>query len=298
MSEITLNVPQGIGDAFWIYQKFASYYDRIHFRPCVMGELSPAALKLQARVDGWLQLLPKTGRVEPISVTAWYFRELLTRSYRIGRIMAAGPGPHDYAVNRDLEEGIRLEAIDPEYPVAWDVPMATAETPLPFDSYVLLYVSGSYRHPRSWPIDRWVDMVMAVYGRGGWSYPLVVVGASYDEPIVSDLAQALRTAGYRASSYVDQPPAHVAHIIKHARYMIGFQSGLSIVADNFDVPQLMLYVPEPDAWLAPTAYPKRLLMGAWPKQRNLDSGVHAAATFRETPGDIARRLRLPDCGDV
>ena len=31
-SEITIQVCQGIGDIFWVYQKFAPYFDKINFR--------------------------------------------------------------------------------------------------------------------------------------------------------------------------------------------------------------------------------------------------------------------------
>lgn len=281
MREITLNVPQGIGDVFWCYQKFSPFFDKINWNVCVIS--NSVGMNVQQRTAGWTDLLPKSGDTNFITVSDKRYHDVAQLHYHAADIIKKPmPGPFDFSCNKLLEEGVRLEAIDPGLPLELDVPVRDAYAPLPYIDYIVLYVSGC-RHPHVWQPHQWIDLVRNIYQRYKWSFPIVLIGANYDRENVADIDKRLTNAGFPHVMYIDSYPANVTYIIKNARFFIGFQSGLSILADNYNVPQLMMYLEilKPVLW-------------AWPKKQNIERGVYNASLFSKSPTEVANSLNTID----
>lgn len=274
--QITLNVCQGVGDIFWVYQKFAPHFDRIHFRVCALD----ATGEIQARALPFLRLMPKVGRVSLLRVGADRYKSLICRTFPMSDIMArydAGETVFDYSCNDPLERGVRLEDIDPTYAVQTDVPVMESPQPAPFDKYAALYVSGSAKNPAchalgAWLPDGWVRLVSALYAKHGLALPIVMLGASYDSEAIGETVEGLRRIGIQTAALINLAPARVLHVLRHAEFFIGFQSGLNVLADNANVRQLMVYYDS----LARMQY-------AWCKKANRDNGTFKAALFSQGP---------------
>ena len=93
--------------------------------------------------------------------------------------------------------------------------------------------------------------------------------------------------GLEVATFIGRCPAQACHVIQHARAFIGYQSGLSILADNFDTPQVMLYFDILER-----------LMYAWPKPGNIANRSYRPFLFAQTPTEVAAQLgdfRLRSC---
>lgn len=267
--EVTVLVPQGVGDIFWVYQKLAPYFDRINLEIATVEHNV-----VQLRSKEWVKLLPKVGRVTFPIVSGDHYEKVVAMRPKVSDLLrdhANGRRHFDFSCNNFLETGTRLEDIDPDLPPEWGVKVKTEQTELPWDEYLILYVSGSNKTTAHWPDSQWVKFALDIYKKYDLKYPLVMIGASYDAATVHEMSEAIKKAGIEVKTYIDLPPGKVCHLIKNSLYFIGYQSGLSILTDNFDVPQFMLYFPR-----------LKDMLYTWAKKENVDSGLFRAVTF-DTP---------------
>ena len=286
MKSVVLNVCQGVGDIFWVYQKFAPYFDKIHFNVCQIPGQDDT---IQNRAEPFLRLLPKTGTVGLKRVSAKEYDKLAADRFSMRKILdeyAAGEIIFDYACNKPLEEGIRIEEIDPGLLVEETANIKVAEAPIayPPGSYVAVYVSGAVKqnHPLklgAWPPVKWAEFVKALCDDFNFRKPIILVGASYDKDAIQETQNLLKKMKFETTSYIDSWAANVLYIIKNSVLFIGYQSGLNILADNMDVPQVMMYFP----------FLERM-QRAWAKKRNLENGIHNPALFTQPIPDILNSL--------
>jgi len=279
---ITLNVPQGIGDIFWVYQKFSPYFDMIHFNILVTSEDA-----VQVRAARWLDVLPKCGNIKLQHTEFHRYTHVIDGVYRLQDILnayEAGQREFDYACNKPLENGVRLDEIDPGYEIETGVPIEPHECPLCFDEFVCGYVSGGTKdlgaiHAGCWTINRWCEFFMRLYKVFQPGVPLILIGASYDQDVLTQISGHLGRHGINNGYYIDSYPANVCYILKKAKCFIGYQSGLNILADNFDTKQVMLYFHK----LSPMLY-------TWCKKENIKKKFFAH-TFAYTPYEIINMLK-------
>jgi hypothetical protein len=110
--EIQLKVCQGVGDIFWVYQKFAPHVDVIDFSICqVDGKLT----KIGTRAVSFLKLLPKVRNVDAYQDTIENYQKMINENMPMSEIIPklGSQNSFAYACNKPLEEGVRLEDIDP-----------------------------------------------------------------------------------------------------------------------------------------------------------------------------------------
>jgi ADP-heptose:LPS heptosyltransferase len=187
-----------------------------------------------------------------------------------------------------LEDGIRLEDIDTGSLVEWSVPVSIHECPIAYQDYICLYVSGSTKNPDLmkkkivWNEATWFHFIKLFYEKHKLTYPICMIGASYDKDVVLSLQERLNGNGVAASSYIDSYPANVLHIIKKSKLFIGYQSGLNILADNIDTPQLMLYF----HFLEKMQY-------TWCKKENIGTKFQANL-FSKSPEEVVESFKLLD----
>jgi len=237
MKEVTLDVVQGIGDIFWVHQKMYPYFDRVNYNVLMTCED-----ETQRRSLKFLPLLPKCGEVKAKVVDGAFYNRVATWRFGILPILDNPSIVHQYAVNRPLEEGIRLEAIDigakVEWGVQWQVPDASAKE----GDYLMLYVSGSSRHYHDkFSPEQWAMLYATMLKRHSLAHlPVVLIGASYDAWMQKSVLARLQQQGIQAEMVIDGAPDVSIRLLRDAKLLVGFQSGLNVIADNYDTPVIMV----------------------------------------------------------
>ena len=276
--QITVNVPQGVGDIYWVYQKLSPYVDKINFNIILTTDPNP----VQTRSHDWLVLLPKCGRVSFVKEGPDRYDKLIAKCYQASEVLVANNGVDsiDCCFNKNLEEGQRLDAIDPHLPIEWKPSMRCESFALPFSDYVTLYVSGSNKSKDAWDLPTWVGCINAFYAKYNLNCPLVLIGASYDAGLLADLLEEFTTkTKLRTRLFIDLPPAKIVHLFKNAHFFIGYQSGLNVIADICGTPQLMVYFPK----LEP-------MMNTWCRPEHLGNGKFTAVLFSDNVEKVVTAL--------
>lgn len=272
---LNIVVPQGLGDIFWVYQKFSPHVNDIHFKIATISDN-----KIQKRSEGWVELFPKVKSVTCEKVSPYSYKQIATGHYYMEEVLHKNSKDVTYGCNRWLEEGVRLENVD-DYKVEWDIPLPSTKVPIPYDQYITLYVSGSTKHidPKknnAWGVDDWLEMVDLFYDKYSLDLPVVIIGAKFDKEVIEELSERLNVEN---TSFVQAEPAQVIYILQQSEFFLGYQSGLGIIADNLDTPQLMMYFD----FLEPMQY-------TWCKNRNIQTKFFAD-TFNSTPKEVIENLK-------
>ena len=264
---ITIRTVQGIGDIFWVYQKLSPYFDVINFVICVVNLDCP----IQKRGLSFLKLLPKVDKFKFKLVTNDFYNYLAKQKKTMNIILsehASNIFPIDYAVNAWLEDGVRINKID-EYSIEETVAIKDVYIALPFKEYIILYISGN-KISQEWQPEMYAELINNTFKKYCIKYPIILLGAKYDEDHLIKAGIKLKIYGYNIHFFIGSPLENVIYIIKKSKYFIGYQSGLSIIADNYDIPQTMLYF----NFLGNVMY-------SWAKQQNIISNIYNAYKFED-----------------
>jgi hypothetical protein len=240
-------VPTGVGDIFWVYQKLRPYVDTIHFNIMCASQ----SAKLESRAVPFLELLPGVSKVSMLQLPIGVIKQELSKTKPLTDILATTNAARRYSVNYALEQGIRLDAIDPDRQVLWDVNFNVSQDRHITEDYLLVYVSGT-KHKAVWRPRAWARLVHRLSEQiFEHQLPIVLLGAPYDA-VSLDRIQVLLREWFKLDSRVitDSDAATSIRIIRDAKFFVGYQSGLNVIADNYDVPQLMVYF----NWLSPMLY--------------------------------------------
>ncbi len=275
MRTVDLNVCQGIGDCFWVYQLFAPHVDAINFHVLYKSD-GDAAISMRAY--SFLRLLPKVRSVTGKLAAPGEYKTLAHGRFTIADCLASGG---DYACNDLLEHGTRIEAIALHGKLEETVAIRTKQTrphPIP-GKFNVLYVSGGtllpdvIRDVGIWDVHQWIEFSRAFYGNRP-RLPLVILGAEYDRAAALKIAESLRGI-VDCRLVINRPAAEVCFLLSRCELFIGYQSGLNVIADQFDRRQVMLYFPALKA-----------MPSSWPKRRNIDAGRHHVDFFDRTPQEV------------
>ncbi len=264
---ITIKTVQGVGDVFWVYQKLSPLFDVINLVICVVNLDCP----VQKRVLPFLKLLPKVDKFKLKLVTREYYDNLAKQKKTMDIVLsehASNIFPIEYAVNAWLEDGVRISEID-KYPLEETVAIKEKYINLPFKNYIILYISGN-KISREWQPEKYSELINNTFKKYNVSYPIILIGAEYDEPHLKIAGNKLKQYGYEISFFIEKPFESVIYIIKNSKYFIGYQSGLSIIADNYDIPQTMLYF----NFLGNVMY-------SWAKEKNIATKIYNAYKFED-----------------
>jgi hypothetical protein len=286
LKEISLNVCQGVGDIFWVYQKFSPHFDKINF-----NILQIIDDNVQNRAKSFLKILPKIGEIQAKIVSPQYYDNVSKSTYKMAEIFKEYEKEQkasDYCCNKFLEDGIRIEQIDPDYTIqeTVDLPMMEVDLPYKPHEYVVVYVSGSVKqnHPLklgAWPCNKWSLFIGKLFNKYKCNLPVILIGASYDKDAIIEMQKELKKHSISSSYFVDMWPIKLLYLLKNSKFFIGYQSGLNVLADNLDVPQLMLYFP----------FLEKMLY-SWPKKKNIESGIYNAAIFKQNINEIIKNINI------
>ena len=253
MSRVIITTAQGIGDLHWCYQKLAPYHDEIEFNVLVVESSDPA---MQRRANDYLQMLPKYGGHK--------FTTVHNDDYlRVARIRPRLPellGKHwfEYCVNSWLEDGVTIRGIDPGMQVLDRVELkgVPVEAP-PVKNELCLFVAGNKRDD-FWTMKQWA-IVGALAAHRMQTRTIHLIGAAWDTKEQAEVEKFLRGANVEVHNHVNQLTlAESIAVMRSCRAFVGFQSGLNVLAENYDVPQLNVlfdeYVNEQDCWHKPGSH--------------------------------------------
>lgn len=223
---LTIDTVQGVGDIFWVYQKLSPHCDLINF-----NLLITAPDPVQERAKPFIDLLPKVGAVVFKQVPG----DEYVRAARCRPLIHETTDGCVYAVNNYLESGTRLDDIDGD--VEWAVQFNVSPLRVREGRYVCMYVSGSPRHyhDKFTPVD-WAELFVKL------NIPddLVLVGAEYDRWMLDEVGAELTKRAVAFETCIAQPAETIIRLLRDARLMIGFQSGLNVIANNYGVPTIMV----------------------------------------------------------
>jgi hypothetical protein len=258
MKEITINTVQGIGDLIWVYRKLSLLYDKINFNVLVTKHDD-----VQRRAGDFLRILDKTGSISFKKVRSAVYSRVASGFYTTDKI------DREYSVNAWLEKGIHIASIDSN-PVNWDIGLR----PELFNNkkeYLLLYISGC-RHIdlyHQMSSSDWAKITEKVCSMLGLN-KCILIGAPYDRDKLVETKQAFNTC-IDVSVITEASISQTMGIISQAGYFISYQSGLSVIAEEFNVPTLMIYFPE-----------NRKLIHTWLRKENLDTGLFKNCFFGDS----------------
>lgn len=241
--EVTIRTVQGLGDIIWVYQKLAPYFRKLNFTIYVTKD-DP----VQRRCADWMRIFEQTGTVDFEIVPHKVYHKAAHHFYRIQDCFddyKAGK-PVEYAVNGWLDNGIKLDEIDPGAMVAHDINIKQERIATP-PEYLALYVShgsaivANQKNPRVgvWSCEQWAKFTNDFYDRMGIKLPIVLLGANFDKDAMDRMVELL-SPRHEIQVMMHESPEVVAGALAGAKYFIGYQSGLHVLCDLLGTPQIIL----------------------------------------------------------
>jgi hypothetical protein len=266
---VTINTVQGIGDIFWVYQKLAPYFDIINITVFCVGLTA-----VQTRAKTFCKMLPKVGAVEYRQVPDAVYHQLARTRFKLADVLASN-GAVNYAVNAPLEIGIKLRDIDPGSQIEEFVDLGLSSQ-IQRTDHLCVFVAGASGNA-VWTTQQWL-VAIKKFAERLQTRNIDLIGAEWDKAAQAAILAGL--GGYHVTNHVGGLGlAESVNVIRNSRFFIGFQSGLSVIADNYDVPQLMLYFKK----LEPMLY-------TWCKPSNIKTKFFAA-TFADDITQILACVR-------
>jgi ADP-heptose:LPS heptosyltransferase len=148
--------------------------------------------------------------------------------------------PVDYTVNAPLEAGVNLRDIDAHSKLDEFVDLGLPAS-VEREDYLCLFVAGA-KSINVWKPDVWAKHAMYLARRLGVAR-IALIGAEWDRAVQSEVHRILALR-HEVVVYVGSPLEQTLDIIRRSRYFFGYQSGLNVLAENYNVPQLMVYFPK------------------------------------------------------
>jgi hypothetical protein len=250
---IIATVPQGVGDIFWCYQKLKPHADEITFRIAVLDD----KCQVQRRAENIIRELPGVRDIQLKKLANRDYTRLISGRFDLPLILQRlghrSEITIDYSVNHQLDNGVPLEKID-SLPVMYDIPASLQEYPIS-GPFVLMYASGSTadasvrKRLHLWTPRQWADLANTISNRSG--LPVYFIGAEFDAAVMREI----KMHNPRVGLIIQPPAAQLFWLLKNASAFVGYQSGLSILADNFNTRQLIVYFHTlrnmRDSWVKP-----------------------------------------------
>jgi glycosyltransferase involved in cell wall biosynthesis len=280
---LKITVHPGLGDLSWLYSKFANLD-----RPLDLTVCEDAT----HRSGPFLELLPNvydyhysTGQLDYERLkTCWNgtYEEILAAESRGDRIYLS--------CNNWVDNGRRLEDWLPdlatdfhyEIPLSHDAYIASAHLLPPGAMYIAIHTAslGGMKAWDGWGPGEWLEFIQAIASE----YPhivFVLLGATWDEDMADQLRPLLTQSGITHLNLVGKTDlALTLAVLRRCRYVVGFASGVSILANVLQIPTLMLYPSH-----------LHLLMHAWPDLNSIADGSYVGIVWSR-PREAYRKVGL------
>lgn len=241
---------QGIGDLLWTYKKLEPYYSDIELEILVTGE--PQWAVAEQRCLELLPLLPRCTGMGFRSVPIEEVHRIAALRPQLAPIVQASRETFEYAVNSWLESGVNLLDIDPGLRVTKHLKLAhVPEVDPPVQNRICLYAAAA-RRPDVWAPDRWADIANVLCGKLSCT-EVALVGAEYDRSVAEEVRNELARRSLSVKWLVGELNLiGTLREIRSSRLFVALQSGLSVLAENYAVPQIIVdydkYAPMAYTW--------------------------------------------------
>lgn len=284
---LTFKTLQGLGDIVWCLQRLHPYFEEVHIKIMMIND-EPLQRRSQPLFRAMFPDFVKSVEMEPctnieynaIYNSYWYVENIL-KEYRDNEELAQN---HVFtlASNKQLEDGLRLEQLEPQLSVTEVLPYSFKDATIPFTDYMILYVSGTKMDLKCWSEVQWVEYIELIYRKFNYKLPIILTGAEFDRNTLTTVGNLLHSNGHTVSYYIGGDPQQTLDFIRKAKFFVGYQSGLNILCDQLDVPQIMLYFDF-----------LQKLRTSWPKQKNLENKTHQYFGFEDNPQLVATNTLRP-----
>jgi hypothetical protein len=284
---ITFQTMQGLGDITWCLQRLYPHFEEAHIRIMYFDEapLQKRSERLfKTMLPGFVkscEMIPCTQDEYVYGYSTDFFVKDILDKYKEDAEKAEQT-LFTFATNKQLEDGHKLDSLDNGLGFTETLPWEPLPSVVEFPEYAVLYVSGTKMNVKLWNLNEWREYINGIYKKFDITLPLVLTGAEFDRSTLQTLGMFLQTDGFKVGYYIGGDPQQTLDFLKRAKFFVGFQSGLNILCDQFDVPQIMMYFD----------FLKKLRT-AWPKQKNLDNGSHQFFGFDETPSQVVEKTNSP-----
>ncbi len=289
---LKVGVPEGIGDIIWVYRKCMPYCEKISFIINHVGkEGTRQQSEIQHRSDNVAMQLPNVKSVShQFGFPSWTHNEMHLKDVFAEILPGTKTARIDYICNALLDRGVYLEDIDRDLKVQWDMKLETKICPEVSEyngEYIVVYISGDTERggdrENRWNVDQWVQFLCAAMKKIRKELPVIFIGAKFDEDTLINISKLYeRARGRKNYKVLIAKEAHeLFYILKNCRLFIGYQSGLNILADEFNTKQLILYFTN-----------LRDMKDSWVKPINRKNGKFNYAYFGEPINNILDRMNF------
>jgi len=241
-----VNVPPGIGDISWIHSKLSTLGRPLHYhvalhkkeRSVAFGDILEGVVGADVGNFSFAQLKGKAiDPLKPLPELDWMI----------------GEGPVSINLNPFLESGRRLETAFPgtgtnlhynfnltegHHGVAGQLVKGREDKKL-----FGVYTSGGniLRAWGGWGPANWVEFIQRWLDRFSHDWIPVIIGAPYDRVLTDLLEERLEQRGIEYIVMVGYHLGAVVSLMSHLEFLIGFPSGICILANVIRTPCYMQY---------------------------------------------------------
>lgn len=251
--------PAGIGDLSWLYSKLHD-----------LGATKDIGLAYSdghpRRSQPLVRLLPN---VKDLGYTSWnnYPRRAISWDTDLASL---GDGEYYIQVNTGLEKGQRLETMFPNQRTEFHYPLNIPKESKSEAKKVLSSIQGSHKiglyasahyNEQIWMLSEWKEFISMIRDE----YPdaaFYLIGATWDN-LTYDLYKVLKEEKWNVCGLVGSQDLSVTlEVIKGLDYFFSYPSGLGIMADVLNTPNMM--------WIWKDIHPE--LVGTFSCPDNLATG--------------------------
>jgi len=219
----TFVVPPGIGDFAWIYMKLCNLPKSVNIE--VSSSIDQSGAPHLRRCLPFLEILPRIKSQRYLDYAVWLDDDLRELDYNRCWIQA----------NLHLEHGNRIEEFLPELDTTLHFDLNLSEIKQDDYGKIVLYTASMKANMnwQGWDHENWIELMRNLDCQEDY----VMIGAEWDRDYLSFFDSFLSGFDIR----INQPLAKIFSLIKHAKCLIGFPSGISIMSALLGTPTVMFY---------------------------------------------------------
>jgi len=264
-------VPPGIGDISWLYSKLSNLNTDLEFKVPWLGGRRPRAVP-------YLRVLPKVVRSSYDNVrNPATSNSIKPNESKAALIKAARRHFVPIEVNNWLNEGNRLEGFLPWLDTDFHYELSLESEEPSFDlvperNFICFFL-GSETGNKAWKgwYREWIKFIELT-----WDHfrpdVIITIGSSWDASYTNKVIHEIPSHINIRSVTGHTSISTCLHLIRRSRFLVGFASGLSVMATVMKTKTLMLY---------PAHHEK--LMRSWPPKESIEDKSYIGLLFSDGP---------------
>lgn len=239
---ITFNVPPGIGDAVFLFQKLIHTGQKFNFNIC---DSNPRRGK---QIFDLMPSVVQSAKYKPLHLknlllTSVHFDVKFFERIKDNEV-------HNFSFNLSLDSGSHISNLLPDLQTTYKLlPFETSQYKerafINHNNIIGVYCSA-YKNNQNWggwSVNNWLNICKMFYNYyDNNNKPIfVLLGADFDTDLTTNLKSELDKIGYENKLFLGDDLGLVIEVIKQFNHFLAFPSGLPILAYTYNVPTTMLY---------------------------------------------------------